>query len=755
MIKFISILFNQVQTLFVFVLFIAFIYFPNLNDEINLLPFQIDHISWREAWYYIIIFVLVWFFIYFRVSVSKKLYDRISLKELVVWDLLIMTLGIPFFFIPFFDEFGLLMISFSLLLVAIDILAFKLRSGYVYFIYVVAVLFLFSNNILLFVYWQNDYKMVGYSHTLVNDYRVDGNWQDFIDNGWSLAKYSGTTLVAQEGDFSYPLYNHFKIDREGLNNIRIREQIEHFVYSYDGDVYLVSLPTWSPFYLYVVNLTYLFALYLAISFLIYYIFYLRNIYNASSFFSRFQRTLTSFLVGSMIVVFVVAAFLIKVRYERTACYNQQYRMQFLVEYLMSDISLCSNCESVLSEDVPRLASMMEANISLYDKNGNLLISSGDRIDVPDNIADLKGLPFTDMPSAFYARIVDVNRVPVVRSYAILNDVNHSKVYVMMSSKAEIVKLKRNLALFFVLVFNLFFLTMIVTSFISYIISRRLSAPLSLLEKKMSAIELGGDNDKIDFPMVEGDVLSKLVAQYNSMIDKLAVSVEELAQSEREASWRQMARQMAHEIKNPLTPMQLLTQRLLMQSSDNLQEYKEAVHTSAKALLQGIESITTTTDALSNFAKKPISPLEPIDIVESVRYAVNLFRNNEADVNIDFSSTLDSAMVLVDKEMIGNVFNNLLKNAIQAIPEGRKGEVSVKVYHNVKSVMISIADNGVGIPEENRDKLYIVNFTTKTKGMGLGLMVVKNVVEQANGDIEFHSEVGEGTTFVVSFPLIQS
>ena len=116
-------------------------------------------------------------------------------------------------------------------------------------------------------------------------------------------------------------------------------------------------------------------------------------------------------------------------------------------------------------------------------------------------------------------------------------------------------------------------------------------------------------------MVEGDVLSKLVAQYNSMIDKLAVSVEELAKSEREASWRQMARQMAHEIKNPLTPMQLLTQRLLMQSGDNLQEYKEAVHSSAKALLRGIESITTTTDALSNFAKKVTilsNGLEPID-----------------------------------------------------------------------------------------------------------------------------------------------
>ena len=415
--------------------------------------------------------------------------------------------------------------------------------------------------------------------------------------------------------------------------------------------------------------------------------------------------------------------------------------------------MCSDCESVLEEDVPRLASMMEANIALYDRYGDLLISSGDKIDVPNNIKDLKGNPFFDMPSAFYARIVDVNDVPIVRSYAILKDVNDSQVYVMMSSKTEIVKLKRNLTLFFVLVFNLFFLTMIVTSFISYVISRRLSAPLSLLEKKMSALELGGDNDKIDFPMVEGDVLSKLVAQYNLMIDKLAVSVEELAQSEREASWRQMARQMAHEIKNPLTPMQLLTQRLLMQSGDNIQEYKEVVHTSAKALLQGIESITTTTDALSNFAKTPISPLTPINIVESVRYTVNLFRNNESDVNIDFSSTLDSAMVLVDKEMIGHVFNNLLKNAIQAIPDDRKGEISVKIYHNVMNVLISVTDNGIGIIEENKDKIFTVNFTTKTKGMGLGLMVVKNVVDQAKGSIEYTSEYGVGTTFIVSFPML--
>jgi nitrogen fixation/metabolism regulation signal transduction histidine kinase len=311
----------------------------------------------------------------------------------------------------------------------------------------------------------------------------------------------------------------------------------------------------------------------------------------------------------------------------------------------------------------------------------------------------------------------------------------------------------NLVLLIIILLVIFLVVMFLGSLLSYIISKRLSAPLSIIEEHMSQIEVGGENEKINYPYIEGDALSKLVSQYNAMIDKLAVSVEELAQSEREESWRQMARQMAHEIKNPLTPMQLLTQRLLMYSGDDMQEYKHMVYSSAKTLLQGIESITTTTEALSNFAKTPILPLEPINIVESVSYVVDLFRHNEANVNIDFSSTLDSAMVKVDKEMIGHVFNNLLKNAIQAIPDGREGEISVKIYHDVTNVIISVSDNGVGIPDENKDKLFTVNFTTKTKGMGLGLIVVKNVVDQAKGRIEFRSEVDEGSTFFISFPMI--
>ena len=748
--KILALFYWQIQTLLVFVLFIVFIYFPNLNSEINLLPFQINNISWRAAWYYIVIFILVWLFIYFRIHVVNKLFEKFSLKDIILSNFLISILGIPFFFLPHFRLLGGLMIFFALLLNSIDFFIYRLKKSRINFMYIVLILFVAVNNILLFVSWQDDYNRLKYSSDLVDNCRVNNSWH--IDDSWSIAKYTNSMLVTRNGEFDYPPYYNFDIDCEGLNYIRIREQSEHFVYSYDGDVYVASVPSWNPFYRYVVNFTYLFALYLALSLIIYYFLYLKGVPKSSSFFSRLQSTLIYFFVGTMLVVFVSASYMIVNRHERNAIYNQQYRMQFLVKYFTPILQSCSDCNSLLKYNASQLADMLNANISFYDNSGDLFISEGEVIQLPNKIADYQVNPFYNMPATSYAQMLDVNSKPVVQSYAVLVDNNKNPIYVVMSSFGEVVKLNRNLTLFFVLMFNLFILTMIVTFFLSYLISRRLSAPLSIIEHKMRDIDLIGENAKIDYPIVKDDALSQLIVQYNSLIDKLAISVEELAQSERETSWRQMARQMAHEIKNPLTPMQLLAQRLLMLGGNDLQAYKESVHTSVKALLQGIESITTTADALSNFAKTPMQPLEPVDIVESVRYTVDLFRNNEELINIEFFSSLEKAMVLVDKEMIGHVFNNLLKNAIQAIPNGREGKILVKIYHNVSEVIVSVKDNGIGIPNENKDKLFNVNFTTKTKGMGLGLLIVKNVVDQANGTISFNSIENEGTTFIVSFPL---
>ena len=269
---------------------------------------------------------------------------------------------------------------------------------------------------------------------------------------------------------------------------------------------------------------------------------------------------------------------------------------------------------------------------------------------------------------------------------------------------------------------------------------------------MGEIEVGGENAKINYPKIEGDALSRLVMQYNEMIDNLAVSVEELAKAEREKSWRQMARQMAHEILNPLTPMKLLTQRMMMLSPDD-PDYHTIVQSSAKVLLQSIDTITATTRALSNFARTPLASPEIVNIVDSVQYTIYLFRNNTENVVINFNVELDEVNVLVDKEMIGHVFSNLLKNAIQAVPKDRMGRIDVSIRCDNTNVYISILDNGEGILEENKDKIFDVNFSTKIYGMGLGLVVVKNVIEQAGGTIIFNSTYGEGSEFVVSLPRV--
>ena len=743
----------QIRTLFLFVVLLVFLYLPGQNIEVNLLPFQINVISWFVAWYYVVIFLLGSLFAYLRFGSIRSLrlkFRGVSLRDIIVSDVIVALFCVPFCFFDGYELLTVVFLLYSLFLGLIDWCCYNVK-GQLRFMYIVLMLFLFVNVSITFVSWQNNHNKLEKTSILIDNCRFNDEWLEDDDN-WTIAKYRDSELVRRAGPFEYPLFYDFGETQEGLNDVYISQQYEHYVYGFGEDVYVLGTPSWRPFYNYLVNFTYLFVLAFFISYVVYY-FYSRGDLRKKTFFSRLQNTFIYFFGVTLLLVFVVVSVIVVGRHERSAYYNQQYRMQFLVKYFTPLIKTSTDCDSVIRVGAVQMSKLLDADISFYNSEGYMFISEGESYKHPNSIADFDENPFYNMPKNVYAKMAIEDGGPVVQSYAVLKNCDNQPIYMLMSSKGEIVKLKRNISLFLVIVFNLFFIVLGVSVLLSYFISRRLSAPLSLLEKKMSRIELGTDNEKIDYPIVEGDALSKLVVQYNSMIDKLAVSVEELAQSEREASWRQMARQMAHEIKNPLTPMQLLTQRLLMQSGDDLQEYKKAVHASAKALLQGIESITTTTDALSNFAKTPISPLAPINIVESVGYIVNLFRNNEAEVNIDFSSTLDSAMVLVDKEMIGHVFNNLLKNAIQAIPDDRKGEISVKIYHNVMNVLISVTDNGIGIIEENKDKIFTVNFTTKTKGMGLGLMVVKNVVDQAKGSIEYTSEYGVGTTFIVSFPML--
>jgi nitrogen fixation/metabolism regulation signal transduction histidine kinase len=286
-----------------------------------------------------------------------------------------------------------------------------------------------------------------------------------------------------------------------------------------------------------------------------------------------------------------------------------------------------------------------------------------------------------------------------------------------------------------------------------VISDRFVQPIKLIQSKIETIELGKNYEKLDYD--RKDELGQLVAEYNKMVDKLDESAKLLAKGERESAWREMAKQIAHEIKNPLTPMKLSVQMAQMKQQRDPDNFAEYFDRTSKLLIEQIDNLSRIASEFSTFAKTTVTVREQVDLAAKVRSVVALFENNPEGVRFELDMHgIEEAMVWSDNKQILQVFNNLFRNAIQAVPEGVEGLVKVDFQLNDEATIISIADNGCGIPEENLQTIFQPNFTTKTSGMGLGLSIVKTIVNLANGEIWVDSKVGVGTTFFIRIPLVK-
>jgi nitrogen fixation/metabolism regulation signal transduction histidine kinase len=234
-----------------------------------------------------------------------------------------------------------------------------------------------------------------------------------------------------------------------------------------------------------------------------------------------------------------------------------------------------------------------------------------------------------------------------------------------------------------------------------------------------------------------------------MVDKLEESAIKLAQSEREQAWREMAKQVAHEIKNPLTPMRLTVQNFQRKFDENDPEIKHKLEDFSKTLIQQIDTMSAVANAFSNFATMPAQQNETLNVVKIVQLSLEIFNENY----IQFSSVEEEVIARLDRTQLIRVITNLVKNAIQSIPEEQDFKsVIVTVYQEKSNVLISVKDNGKGVSEEHKDRIFEPKFTTKSSGMGLGLAIIKNIIENYNGTITFTSEPGKGTEFIVSFPI---
>ncbi len=410
----------------------------------------------------------------------------------------------------------------------------------------------------------------------------------------------------------------------------------------------------------------------------------------------------------------------------------------------------------LDELLIKFSQVFFSDINLYDINGFLLATS--RAEIFN-----KGLIGKQMNSEAYKMMFLQKKTEFINEEHIGN-LHFASIYVPLKNENNKIiayinlpyfidnnRLQNNIFNVFIATLNLYLVLFLITIFIAFIISTAISRPLRMLQSKFKAVQLGKKQSEIIYN--KKDEIGALVKEYNSMVTKLEKSAKKLAESERESAWREMAKQIAHEIKNPLTPMKLsiqLLQKTWIDSEENNPEFEKRLNSVSRILIEQIDTLSSIASEFSAFAKMPKARNEEVDIVQKLKSVTALFENTKnIDINLELNK-IKKLNIITDKEQVSRVFINLIKNAIQAIPKTKQGEIEVSLINKQTRVIITVKDNGKGIPDNKKERLFEPSFTTKSTGMGIGLAIVKNIVNSAGGDIWFESKENKGTKFYVEF-----
>lgn len=284
-------------------------------------------------------------------------------------------------------------------------------------------------------------------------------------------------------------------------------------------------------------------------------------------------------------------------------------------------------------------------------------------------------------------------------------------------------------------------------FLAYFLSKYITKSISHISTKFKEINIAQRNQRLEInPQTAGE-FTALVNSYNQMVGQLEESAVKLATSEREQAWREMAKQVAHEIKNPLTPMRLTVQSFEMRFDPQDPDAKEKLKEYSNSLIEQIDVMSNIASAFSTYATMPAQKNESINISQVTQLALDIFNESY----ISYSADSKEIIAVFERTQWIRVITNLVKNAIQATSPDRALKIQVQVAQVDNKVHVSITDNGTGIQEEHLQKIFEPKFTTKNSGMGLGLAMVKQIIENYQGIITVSSTPGQGTQFTVILP----
>ncbi|WP_276169179.1 sensor histidine kinase [Zobellia alginiliquefaciens] len=427
-----------------------------------------------------------------------------------------------------------------------------------------------------------------------------------------------------------------------------------------------------------------------------------------------------------------------------------------VEYVLKKTTYpvtTNNLGLIFNEEIYEIANVQNQRLNIYDLEGQLIKSSRAKFEV-DSIANcLSPSILSLLETSPTKRFVDQKALAgdnYKASYTYINDKRFKPIGILNLPYYEDDSFNNmELREFLMRLGGVYFLMLLIAIGLAYFISTYITRSLQTISDMMDRTDLRKSNEKIliDNPSEE---IEKLVSSYNAMIDELEHSAVKLARSEREQAWREMAKQVAHEIKNPLTPMRLTVQSFERKFDAQDPNIDTKIAEFSKTLIQQIDTMSSIASAFSNFAEMPAQQNETLNIVEIVRLALDIFNEDY----IHFISEEEEIITKLDRTQLIRVVTNLVKNAIQAIPEVEAPRIVVSVGSEGDFAKICVADNGIGIEEGFKEKIFEPKFTTKSSGMGLGLGMVKNIVETYKGHIGFTSKPSKGTVFSVKFPLVK-
>ena len=471
---------------------------------------------------------------------------------------------------------------------------------------------------------------------------------------------------------------------------------------------------------------------------------------------------------SMIVLILIASILMAsislIQFKNEAKNYHQERLERKedavkehINYILSNTTYPlteKNLPLIFKDKIHELSDIHKIEINIYSLSGILLKSSKATFSVDTISPPVPKYIIKLVQSSIEKRYVDIKSVDGIKNRSSFSQIKDDKFKPLGILNLPYIEddsfYENEIQEFLIRLSQVYFFMLIIAFALAYFLSSYITQTLKTISDKINETSLNQKNEKI---LIEANSkeINSLIKAYNAMVDKLEESATMLAQSEREQAWREMAKQVAHEIKNPLTPMRLTVQSFERKFNPEDPDLKQKLNDYTKTLIQQIDTMTSVASAFSNFASMPAQQNETLNVVEVVEFSLDIF-NEEY---VQFKSDEKEIITIMDRTQLIRIITNLVKNAIQAIPENQlEKSILVEVKQVENNVNITVKDNGIGIEQENIERIFEPKFTTKNSGMGLGLGIIKNIIENYKGTITFETEFGTGTTFTVSLPKIE-